>query len=98
MRLMRSPGKGLEVEPVLGEAGVGQGAADQVGPALGPADVDVALGDVRDPVAQSGEVVGAAYAVTEPGAGVAATARQAEVLEPLLAAQDLQLVEEQGLV
>ena len=66
---MGSPAEGLEVEPVLGEAGGEQGGADQGGPGLGAADVDVALGDVGHPAQEGGQVVDAlADAAAEPGA------------------------------
>ena len=51
-----------------------------LGPGLGPADVDVALGDVGHPVAQRGEVVGRTDAVAEPGVGGAPAAGQPEHL------------------
>ena len=51
------------MEPVLGEAGTEKGVADQVGPRLGTADEDVALGDVRHPVAQGRDVEIAQYAL-----------------------------------
>ena len=85
---MGSPRKGLEMESVRGEAGVGQRAAHEVGPRLGAAEVDVTLGDVGDPVAESGEVVDSvrgADPVPEPGVGTAPASGEVEDLRPYLA-------------
>jgi hypothetical protein len=84
MRFMGSPREGLEMEPVLGEAGGGQGGADQVGPVLGAADVDVAVGDVGDPVQEGGQVVDRPHAVAEPRVRAAAMSRERQHPEPLL--------------
>src|SRR3954466_9851811 len=63
-----SPAKALDVETVCGQAcGLG-GAADVVGPRLGAAYVDVALGEVGHPVEEGGQVVGGAGAGGEPRA------------------------------
>ena len=48
---MGSPPERLEVEPVGGQPGGAQRGADEVGPGLRAADVDVPLGDVGHPVA-----------------------------------------------
>ena len=77
MRFIGSPPEGLDVEPVGGRPAARRVRADEVGPGLGAADVDVALGDVGDPVAQGGEVVGGADAVAQPGVRARAGARAA---------------------
>jgi hypothetical protein len=87
MRLMKSPREGLEMELVGWQAGVGEGASDQLGPVLGPADVHVPFGDVGDPVAQRDEVVHllhGADAVPEPGARRPAMSREVEDVESSL--------------
>ena len=46
--------------------GLTKGRTDEGGPLLGTADVDIALGDVGDPVAQGGQVVDVPDVVPEP--------------------------------
>ena len=57
MRFTGSPAEGLEMEPVLGEAGASRGSRTRSVHALGAADEDVALGDVGHPVQQGRDVV-----------------------------------------
>src|SRR3954469_8774944 len=60
------PAKALDVETVSGEAGGLGGTADVVGPRLGAADLDVALGDVGHPPGERGQGGGAADAGAAP--------------------------------
>ena len=69
MRFMRSPGKRLEMDEVRAYAGVEERRAHEGGPPLGPAHVDVAVGDVGHPGAQGGQVVDVPDVVAEPGVG-----------------------------
>src|SRR3954452_20606862 len=92
---MGLPTKALYVETVSGQAGGLGRTADVVGPRLGTADVDIALGDVRRPVGQRGQVAGRADAVPEPGTRSPPVRRQPDALEPPLGGERLQFPPEQ---
>lgn len=65
-RFIGSPLEGLEVESLRRQTGGEAGGADQFGPLLGAADVDVAIGDIRDPPQQRLQIVDVAGSVAEP--------------------------------
>src|SRR3954468_2704883 len=92
---MGLPTKALYMEAVSGQAGGLGRTADVVGPWLGPPYVDIALGDVRRPVGQRGQVAGRADAVPEPGTRSPPVPRQPDDLESPLGGEHLQFPPEQ---
>src|SRR3954454_21625746 len=92
---MGSPTEALYVETVTWQAGGLGRTADVVGPRLGAAHVHVALGDVRSPVGQGGQVAGRPDAVPEPGTGRPPVPGQPDDLEPALGSERLQFAPEQ---
>jgi hypothetical protein len=61
-----------------------EGAAKCVGPRAGTADVDVAFGNVWDPVQEGCQVVGPADPAAQPGIRTSSAARQSQHAQPAL--------------
>src|SRR5690349_8523404 len=94
IRITRSPSEVLDVHLGRGNSGGVEGAADGAGPLGRPAGVDVAVGGVRNPAAQRGEVAGGSL-LAEARVGGAAAAGQPQELQAAFAGERVELAGEQ---
>src|SRR4051794_7418834 len=97
IRLITSPSESLDVELLGGQAGSLGGTAHALDPGLGAADVDVAVGQVGDPVLQGGQVVDPVQPGPEPGVTGATVTGQGYDAQPALPGDHLELAGEQWL-
>src|SRR4051794_4104351 len=98
IRLITSPSESLDVELLGREAGSLGGTAHALDPRLGATDVDVAVGQVGDPVLHGGQVVDPVEPGPEPGVTGAPVTGQRYDAQPTLAGDDLELAGKQRLV